>query len=476
MVAGGAAYAGSQRQPITYTAKTTLLINAGDANRDGLSLSSQDEREYLVNTYVALLNKRPVFAQVIESLSLDMSPGELAQNVSIDPVQNTQLLEIRVEDIDPQRSAAIANEIVAVFNQQEAELTANPYAANRPSLHVVESAIPPTSTNGISSTQLILLAVIVGALLGIGAAILVEYLDVSVRSATNIERLTGWTTLAEIPKIRGIKPHNKLVTLKDSRSAEAYQMVRAHLEHAAKGRPILTLMVTSGRPGEGKSVTSANLAVALAQTGLRVILIDTNLRNPTLHTLFQQKNEYGFTTAIQQQGQQPATTYLVHGGVENLQLLLSGPVQAPPPRLLSRMSLNHLITELQDEADLILFDSPPLLHVLDTTLIMHATDATLYVVRAGKTNQDTLMQALQHFNQAQTRMLGAMLVGGSSGNTRLYGDVVSATSVGTLTPSTHQTPASTWPTGQHPNQQAAATEAVQRSTTAVNMSAHVREQ
>jgi non-specific protein-tyrosine kinase len=278
-----------------------------------------------------------------------------------------------------------------------------------------------------------------------------DYVDMTIRSAKQIERLTGWTTLASIPRIKSAEPHDTLATLTNTQpsTAEAYRMVRAYIEFATHGQPVHTLMVTSAHPGEGKSVTAANLAVALAQTGLRVVLVDTNLWKPRLHTLFQQANESGFTTAIQQQGKQPATDYLVSSSVKNLHLLPSGPVPDNPLALLTSGSLVRLIAELLEQADLILFDSPPLLHAVDATLLMPAIDAALYVVRAGKTHQDTLLQVQQHFDRVQTRVLGAMLIDTPVGNTRSYGYIATAADANVSASPVHEIPARLWIQSRH---------------------------
>lgn len=411
-LAGAAAFVVSEQQPATYTATTTLLLNPGNPTREGLDLGGQQEQAYVVQTYMALLQQRPIFEGVVANLGLPMSAGTLATKVSVSLVEGTQLIEVSVEDADPQRAAAIANEIIMVFTQQESALIANPYATNRPGLHIVETALPPSSSNQTSALMIVVLAAGVGVVLGAGTGFLLEYLDSSIRSSQHIEQFEGLMTMAVIKRIKGGSPFEKLVTLKKpfSSTAESYRMIRAHIEFAEVEQPIRSIVITSSGNGEGKSVTAANMAVALAQTGIRVILVDTNLRKPALHTFFQQENRGGFTTAIAQQGQNHAKNHLLSSGVDNLRLLLSGPLPSEPASgLLARQHIETLIDELKSEADIILFDSPSLLDFIDTTLIMQATDAAVLVVRARKTQTETLTRAWYYLVRSRTHLLGALL-------------------------------------------------------------------
>ncbi|NJO04539.1 MAG: polysaccharide biosynthesis tyrosine autokinase [Chloroflexaceae bacterium] len=412
VLAGGVAFAIAQRQGRTYSATTTLLVNPGRPSREGLDLGNADEREYIVQTYISLLNKRPVFEHVIATLDLDASPGRLADNVSIVSVANTQMIEVQVKDGDPRRAAVIANAIVQAFNELEPTLLANPYAANRPGLHIVEVAIPPDQPDSIGAVPIATLAFVVGALIAVGAAFLLEYLDSSVRSYKDIERLTGLHTVTVIGRIRGAGPFSKLVTLKKPHSlaAETYRMVRAHIELAAEERPVQAITVTSSNTGEGKSVTAANLAVALAQTGLRVIVVDGNLRKPALHRFFQQPNERGLSTLLEQHPDSPEVIEeFLLPIAENLHLLPGGPVSTHPAQLLAKQRLHWLVNELKHHADIVLFDSAALLDVLDTLSLVRVSDTTLLVVLAGKTQGSTLVRACEYLRQSQAHVLGALL-------------------------------------------------------------------
>ncbi|MEI6590328.1 MAG: polysaccharide biosynthesis tyrosine autokinase [Verrucomicrobiota bacterium] len=259
--------------------------------------------------------------------------------------------------------------------------------------------------NTLSST---ILAAFIGLLLALGIVFLVDYLDDSVKTTEQTEQLVKTSTLGIIPSTTNVT--GKIVTLHQasSPSAEAYRILRANIEFSEVDKPIRTLAVTSSNAGEGKSTTIVNLAVAMAQTGSQVILVDTDLRRPTLHTYFQQSNVLGVTTVLLDQGS-TAMEYLVPTSVNNLRLLASGPLPPNPAELLGTQRMVALIEELKTLSDIVLFDSSPLLPVVDPTLLARICDATLLVVKAGDTKAGSLKKAYAQLQQSGTRLLGVVL-------------------------------------------------------------------
>src|SRR5690606_12110832 len=148
----------------------------------------------------------------------------------------------------------------------------------------------------------------------------------------------------------------------------AYRMLRTNLEFTAVDGGLKSVLVTSSSPGEGKSTTTANLAVVLAQAGKRVILVDADLRRPIQHKIFDMSNNHGLTTALLD-SQSPATHHLQPTAVANLQLMSSGPLPPNPADLLDSQRMLQLLEELQQLADVVLLDTPPVLMVADATIL-----------------------------------------------------------------------------------------------------------
>lgn len=199
-----------------------------------------------------------------------------------------------------------------------------------------------------------------------------------------------------------------LITLTDPRSpvSEAYRTLRTNLSFYSLDKPIRSLVVTSPMPDDGKSTTIANLAVTMAQGGRRTVLVDCDLRRPVIHTLFDLPAEPGLTTMILQEN---APLPLQKTTVENLWLLTSGPKPPNPADLLGSKMMDRMIESLLSQADVVLFDAPPVLAVTDATILGAKVDGVLLVVSAGKTRRDHAQRAKQILQTANVHIIGVTL-------------------------------------------------------------------
>lgn len=199
-----------------------------------------------------------------------------------------------------------------------------------------------------------------------------------------------------------------LITLTDPRSpvSEAYRTLRTNLSFYSLDSPIETLVVTSPAPDEGKSTTVANLAVTMAQSDRRTVLVDCDLRRPSLHTIFDTTNDAGFTTMVLDE---EAAAPLQETGVENLWLLPSGPKPPNPADLLGSRQVERVIAGLLEQVDIVLFDAPPVIGVTDAVLLGTKADGLLLVVRAGKTRREHAERAIELLEKAKVRIIGATL-------------------------------------------------------------------
>jgi non-specific protein-tyrosine kinase len=199
-----------------------------------------------------------------------------------------------------------------------------------------------------------------------------------------------------------------LITLTDPRSpiSEAYRSLRTNLSFYSLDKPIRSLVVTSPAKAEGKSTTIANLAVTMAQSGRRTILVDCDLRRPSLHTLFDLRSEPGLTNIILDED---PTLPLQETGLENLWLLASGPTPPNPADLLGSRKIDQLLAKLNEMADIILFDAPPVIAVTDAAVLGAKVDGVLLVINAGQTRRDHAERAKELLEKAKVRIIGATL-------------------------------------------------------------------
>jgi capsular exopolysaccharide synthesis family protein len=255
-----------------------------------------------------------------------------------------------------------------------------------------------------------LLALIVGALIGLGIAFLIEYLDDTIKTPDHVRDLTGLATLGNVIHLEGASPDQRMVTHMAPKSlgAEAYRVLRTNLQFSALDKPLSTLVVTSAAPGEGKSTTISNLAAVMAQSDKRVILVDADLRRPSLHKLLKLPNNVGLSTALLDKGRDPAV-YLQDTDVPNLRVMTTGPIPPNPAEMLNSARMHEMIEVLRGEADVVLFDTPPVLAVADTSILASQVDGTLLVVWAGKTRGELLMQAVERLQSLGIQPLGVVL-------------------------------------------------------------------
>lgn len=254
------------------------------------------------------------------------------------------------------------------------------------------------------------LAGIMGLLLGIALALVLEYLDDTFKNADDLSQSLGLTALGAIGRINGKYYRDKLITVQDlfSPTAEAYRMVRSNIEFMSVDQPAKSLVVTSSGPGEGKSVTVANLGIVMAQAGLKILIVDADLRRPTQHQIFQVPNLAGLTDLLRS-SEFEVESYMRKTDTDNLHVITSGTLPPNPAELLSSQRMKQLITLLSDRADVVIFDSPPTLVVTDATVLSNRVDGTIVVVRANKTRQGAAKQTISTLRQAGANLLGSVI-------------------------------------------------------------------
>ena len=199
-----------------------------------------------------------------------------------------------------------------------------------------------------------------------------------------------------------------LITITSPRSpvSEAYRRLRTNLEFARLDKPLRTLLVTSAGPDEGKSTTLANLAVSIAQAGRRVILVDSDLRHPQLHEIFDLDNQEGLTTFARQESEDIS---LRESGVNGLRLLTAGPLPGIPVDLIASPGMEALIAALRQQADIVLFDAPPVVTVTDAAVLASKVDGVLLVVNAVRTRREYAQRAQALLEKVHARLVGVVL-------------------------------------------------------------------
>lgn len=307
-------------------------------------------------------------------------------------------------------------------------------------LKIVETAEVPKTPIGPQRFRTILIGFLVSLIAGMGLAFFLEYLDNTVKSVEDIERVAQLPTLAVIPSIATVSSRalsdkkkgaasiangssalapnfaaadeqgklTKLVTLDQLSSVvEAYRMLRTSVLLSAAGSPPKVILFTSGQPGEGKTTTAINTAISLSQLGSSVLLIDADLRRPTVHRVFKMGQAHGLSTFLSRQVE---IDPLIHKlWVPNLSVLPCGPIPPNPAELISSERMRMLLKILSEKYDHILIDSPPLINVTDPVILSTMVDGTILVVQAGRSTRDVVRRARQELNSVGAKVFGVVL-------------------------------------------------------------------
>lgn len=465
-----AGYAAQQRLPAVYYATSTVMVgraieNPNPTNTE-ISLGQQ-----LALTYGEIARRRPVQDATKAALGIGGLP-----EYSVFQVPNTQLLEIRVGDVDPQRAQAVANELARqlialspsaegnltadrrqFLEDQVAELEANiddtkdriaqlntdlatMYSAREiaaadeqlaalerklrdyqstyasllsslkggvNSLEVVEWAEAPRQPVGGGAARSILVVGAIGFLLSLGTALLLEYMDDTLKTPDDVSRALAAPVLGGIMRIQRSPGQDKTLAGQKLQAVdnEAYRLLLARIEHEGNPR---VLMVTSPSPAEGKSTTVANLGSIIAQEGKRVVLIDADMRHPELHKLFSLPAGEGLSDALAADGR-AAASYLRTTGDPNLLVMTAGAATGNPAVLLKSERLAEVLADLAQEADMVLVDTTPVLAVTDALAVASKVQGVLLVVDAGRTRRKMAVEAQRLLASVGAKLLGVAL-------------------------------------------------------------------
>lgn len=352
----------------------------------------------------------------LDVLNSDIEKTQTAIEALGEPETAAQQAELtRLKSTLTQYQSSYANLLQSFENLRLTE------AQSLDTVTVVEPANAPKYPVRPRTKLNTLLAGVVGAMLATGVAFLIEYLDDTVKSPDDLQQALGMSTLGIIARIRGEDPRERLVAALEPRSpiSEAYRTLRTNLEFSVVDTGLHTLLVTSSNPQEGKSTTAANLAVVMAQAGKDVILVDADMRRPMVHSLFGGANNYGVTTAIMQTDASPAE-YLQATDVPHLRVMTTGSIPPNPAEVLGSRRMQEIVDQLKDEADVIIFDTPPVLAVTDAAVLSTKVDGVLLVVEMGRTHREGVYRAVDALSRVDAPLLGAVLNRVSSARGRGY--------------------------------------------------------
>lgn len=260
-------------------------------------------------------------------------------------------------------------------------------------------------------TQNVLFAAILGLILSVSAILLLEYLDDTLKDADGVQRVLNLSTIGAITRMSGIRRGaDHLITLSQPRApiSEGYRVLRTNLRFTGLENPSGALLITSAGPGEGKTTTAANLAIVMAQAGRRVILLDADLRRPSVHSYMGLSNNVGLSSLFLEEGATPDQV-IQPTQVEGLRVITSGPLPPNPAELLDSKQMAQILKTLRAEADMVIIDSPPVLAVADAAIIGSRCSGAVLILDSGKTRTEMCKRAVERLRQTNIRLFGVVL-------------------------------------------------------------------
>ena len=349
-------------------------------------------------------------------------------NVQLEKIPERGLKLARLE------RAARLDEKITLMMKEKYEETRITEVGQLGNVRIIDPAKPNYGPIRPKKRMNLILGVIVGLGLGVGITFMLEYFDNSVRSGEDIERL-GITLLGSIPIIRldeavrkinrnGKHKLKKKINLDEVRTiagrlithfapkspiSEAYRSLRTSIQYSKVDKPIKSILFTSPGPKEGKSTTVVNLAIAIAQMGTKVLLVDTDLRRPVIHSIFNLDRSKGLSNHLV--GKVDLDDVIFKSDIDNLYVLPSGTLPPNPSELLGSKTMKDCITKLESRFDLVLFDSPPIMAVTDAAVLSSEVDGVVMVIKDGQTNRDAVLRCYNLLKNIPNRLLGAVLNG-----------------------------------------------------------------
>jgi capsular exopolysaccharide synthesis family protein len=393
-----------------YQASTRLFVSTttGGATAADLYQGNRLSQDRVLS-YTQLLMGESLAQRTVDKLGLDMSAGQLRANVKATAKSNTVLIDVAVTDESPVRARDIANALSDEFVVMVRELE-TPEDGSRPYARVVveQRASIPGKPVSPKVTRNILAGVGLGLILGVGAALLRDLLDNTVKDREAVEEIAGVGLVGTIPLDKDRRKEPAISYGTDSSSiAESFRKLRTNLQFLSVDNPPRVILVTSSLPGEGKSTTAINIALALAEAEHEVVLVDGDMRRPSVAKYLGLVGAVGFSSVLS--NQVSVSEAIQKSRYPGLSVLTSGGTPPNPSELLGSLAAKNVLEDLRKQFDYVIVDSSPLLAVTDAAILAAGADGVLIMARAGQTKRDQLAHAIGALADVGATLLGAVL-------------------------------------------------------------------
>lgn len=393
----------------TYTAQTQLFVAIQTSGSVSDLQQGNTFSQARVQSYVETATTPVVLQPVIDSLGLETSAVELGKKIEASADFNTVIISISAVDSSPVQAAAIAQAVGDSLVDAIRTLESPSLGGTSPvKLSVITPASAPTEPSAPNTQMNVTVGILGGLILGVGIAILRTTLDTKIRGEADLRRITDAPLLGGI-SFDGDATKKPLLTQAPPQGprAESFRQIRTNLQFAHVSHASKAILITSSLPGEGKTTTATNLAIAMAEAGQTVVLVDADLRRPRVNEYLGLERNAGLTTALV--GTADVNDLLQPWGDHDLYVLTSGQIPPNPSELLGSSPMKALITRLEQAFDAVIIDAPPLLPVTDATVLAQQVGGVVLVIGASRVSSPDLQKSMAALEMIDADVLGVVL-------------------------------------------------------------------
>jgi capsular exopolysaccharide synthesis family protein len=391
-----------------YQAQTQLFVSTDDSSSTSAVVQGGQFSQDRMSSYAELLGGAELAARVLNTGAVEgLTPAELAGEIEVTTLPQTVLLNVTVTDPVPVRAQRIADTIGKEFPKLVDELETTSQGVSPVRVRVVHGPALPTLPVFPKTLLNVILGALVGLLLGSVAALTRARLDRTVKKVEEASKFAAAPVIGVVLRHPGLESGHVVDSARMARVAEDYRHLRANLQFLDVDEPPKVIMVSSALPGEGKTTVVINLALALAEGGRKVTVVEADLRRPKITRYLGLVGGVGLTNVLA--GAADVSDVTQYYGDDGLAVIAAGPTPPNPSELVASASMADLLGKLRASNDFVLIDAPPILPVADSTGLAVIVDGVLLTVRYGTTRTEQLEQAAATVTRVGARTLGVIL-------------------------------------------------------------------
>lgn len=386
----------------TYEADTTIIVSKSEANTDD-TISSEElsVTKNLAITYANIIKSRTVLEKVISSMNLEYNYEELYSSINIQSIEDTQIIKISVQNKSAEVAMNIANSIPDIFKSEVKRLT------NTNKVEIIDKAILSTKPVRPRKVINVSIAFIIGFLISITFAFILDYLDSKIKNKSDVENYLGLPIIGSIAMDKMLKKEvtNTLIS-NEGPILESYRSIRNNIEFFNIDKTIKVIMVTSSQPGEGKSTFISNISKVFATLDdKKILLIDCDFRRPKIHKIFKINNTQGLTDILVKN---------IHiseciKNISGLNIISAGTKPINPSDILASKKMIHFIQQIRSEYDYIFIDSPPVNIVSDAEVLSRIVDGVIVIIGCNEVERNSVKQCKEKLNNLNANILGCIV-------------------------------------------------------------------